>query len=210
MESTQFRIAYNQTASICPEVLSAIYHADYQHVLRVCRRFFRRPEDAEDAAAEVFLKLCRVLQQRDESLPFRPWVSQVAANHCIDVLRQRKREKNSSLEEIDVSNLADRSIASPLSQVLRKDEQRQIREQVTRLPKKYKIPLVLHYYRRMSHSEISHALNTPLPTVRVMIFRAKNYLRRNLRRSKRTSDRISQLNTAKYESIKLESLGFAS
>ena len=63
--------------------------ARYQYVLRVCRRFFRQPEDAEDAAAEVFLKLYRVLHQRDETMPFRPWVSRVAGRHCIDKLRQK-------------------------------------------------------------------------------------------------------------------------
>jgi DNA-directed RNA polymerase specialized sigma24 family protein len=34
----------------------------------------------------------------------------------------------------------------------------------------------------MSYFEIARALNTRLPTVRMMIFRAKGYLRRNLRR----------------------------
>jgi RNA polymerase sigma-70 factor (ECF subfamily) len=176
-----FYTVLNQPRPICPEGLSAIYRAHYRHVLQVCRRFFRQPEDAEDAAAEVFLKLCRVLHQKDEKLPFRPWVSQVAGHHCIDKLRQRKREKSLSLEEIGPSGIADRSTASPLSQILRKDEQRQVREQLARLPEKYRVPLVLRYYRQMSYSEIARALNTRLPIARVMIFRAKNYLRRNLR-----------------------------
>jgi RNA polymerase sigma-70 factor, ECF subfamily len=180
MQETRLCAPLSQLQS-CPEVLSAIYTAHYQHVLRVCRRFFRQPEDAEDAAAEVFLKLYRVLHQRDETLPFRPWVSQVAGRHCIDKLRQRRCEKSSSVEEIDLSNVADRSTPSPLSQLLCKDEQRQVREQLTRLPEKYKAPLVLLYYKRMSYSEIARTLNTRLPAVRMMIFRAKDYLRRNLR-----------------------------
>jgi RNA polymerase sigma-70 factor (ECF subfamily) len=179
-EQTQLYAAFNQPQPISPEVLSTIYTAHYRYVLQICQRFFRQPEDAEDAAAEVFLKLYRVLHQRDETLPFRPWVSQVAGRHCIDKLRQKKSEKSSSLEEIDPSGVADRSTPSPLSQVLRKDEQRQVREQLTRLPKKYKVPLVLRYYKRMSYPEIARALNTRLPIVRMMIFRAKDYLRRNL------------------------------
>src|SRR6516162_4283865 len=147
-EQTQLYAAFNQPQPISPEVLSTIYTAHYRYVLQICQRFFRQPEDAEDAAAEVFLKLYRVLHQRDETLPFRPWVSQVAGRHCIDKLRQKKSEKSSSLEEIDPSGVADRSTPSPLSQVLRKDEQRQVREQLTRLPKKYKVPLVLRYYKR--------------------------------------------------------------
>jgi RNA polymerase sigma-70 factor, ECF subfamily len=172
----------SQPQPICPDVLGSIYADHYQYVLRVCRRFFRQPEDAEDAAAEVFLKLYRVLHQRDESMPFRPWVSQVAGRHCIDKLRQRKCERSSSLEDVDISGVADHSALSPLSEILRKDEQRQIREHLTRLPEKYKVPLVLLYYKRMSYSEIAGTLNTRLPAIRMIIFRAKDFLRRNLRR----------------------------
>lgn len=182
MEEAKPYATLDRLQPICPEVLGTIYMAHYQHVLRVCRRFFRQPEDAEDAAAEVFLKLYRVLHQRDETLPFRPWVSQVAGRHCIDKLRQRKSQRNSSLEEIDPGGVVDRSTPSPLSQILRKDERRRVREQLIRLPEKYKVPLVLRYYKRMSYPEIARKLNTRLPAVRMMIFRAKDYLRRNLRR----------------------------
>jgi len=139
-----------------------------------------RLEQAEDAAAEVFLKLYRVLHQKDETLPFRPWVSRVAGRHCIDKLRKRKREQSSSLEETDAECIPDRSIPSPLSQLLRKDEHRQFREQLTRLPERYKAPLILLYYKRMSYSEVARVLNTRLPVLRTMMFRAKGYLRRNL------------------------------
>jgi DNA-directed RNA polymerase specialized sigma24 family protein len=50
------------------------------------------------------------------------------------------------------------------------------------LPEKYKVPLVLLYYKRMSYSEIAGTLNTRLPAIRMIIFRAKDFLRRNLRR----------------------------
>ena len=181
-EETQLYGALNQPQPISSEVLSTIYTAHYRHVLQICRRFFRQPEDAEDAAAEVFLKLYRVLHQRAEASPFRPWVSRVAGRHCIDKLRHKKCDKSSSLEEIDPGSVADCSIPSPLSEILREDEQRQVREQLTRLPEKYKVPLVLRYYKRMSYLEIARTLNTRLPAVRMMIFRAKDYLRRNLRR----------------------------
>jgi RNA polymerase sigma-70 factor (ECF subfamily) len=180
-EETALCAALNQPLRTCPEALSTIYMAHYRHVLQVCRRFFRQREDAEDAAAEVFLKLHRVLETRDEALPFRPWVSTVAGRHCIDKLRRGKREKNSSVEETDLSGVSDSSIPSPLSQVLSKEERLEVREQVIRLPERYKVPLILRYYKHMSYSEIACAMNSGLPAVRMMIFRAKEQLRRSLR-----------------------------
>ncbi|HET7108101.1 MAG TPA: RNA polymerase sigma factor [Candidatus Acidoferrum sp.] len=180
MENAQFGAALNPVQPICPEVLNSIYTAHYRYVLGVCRRFFRQPEDAEDAAAEVFLKLYRVLHQKDETLPFRPWVAQVAWRHCIDKLRRKKRERTIFQEETNFDCIPDGSIPSPLSQLLRKDEHRQIRERLTHLPERYKAPLMLLYYKRMSYSEIARALKTRLPVLRTRIFRAKGYLRRNL------------------------------
>jgi RNA polymerase sigma-70 factor (ECF subfamily) len=170
----------NQGAQSFPEALGAVYVAHYRHVLRVCRRFFRQREDAEDAAAEVFLKLHTVLEKRDRAVPFRPWVTRVAGRHCIDKLRHSKLERNSCVVGHEVGGIRDNSTLSPLSQVLRSEEQRQVREQLRRLPERYKVPLVLRYYKRMSYSEIARTLNSGLPAVKMIIFRAKYQLRRNL------------------------------
>jgi len=173
--------AFTHSGSASQDSLALIYAAHYRHVLHVCRRFFRHHQDAEDAAAEVFLKLPNVLGQRNQSLPFRPWVSQVAGRHCIDKLRKRNRERCSLLvaEEWDV--VPDDSSPSPLSQVLRNEKQRRVREQLNRLPDCYRLPLILRYYQRMSYSEIASRLNRQIPTIKTLLYRAKNKLRRNLR-----------------------------
>jgi RNA polymerase sigma-70 factor, ECF subfamily len=183
IEETALSSALNQHPQTCPEQLSTIYTTHYRHVFQVCRHFFQQREDAEDAAAEVFLKLHRVLETRNEAMPFVPWVSQVAGRHCIDKLRRGKREKGSRVNAADLSGVPDYSIPSPLSQVLRSEERLEVREQLIRLPKKFKVPLVLRYYKQMSYSEIACALKTRLPAVRMMIFRAKEQLRRNLQRA---------------------------
>jgi RNA polymerase sigma-70 factor (ECF subfamily) len=174
--------ALNQPLQPSPEALSTVYTTHYRHVLRVCRHFFRQREDAEDAAAEVFLKLHRVLETKNEEVPFVPWVSQVAGRHCIDKLRRGKRENGSRVDGADLSEVPDYATPSPLSQVLRGEERLEVREQLFRLPEKFKVALVLRYYKQMSYSEIACALKTRLPAVRMMIFRAKEQLRRNLRR----------------------------
>ncbi|HTP69909.1 MAG TPA: sigma-70 family RNA polymerase sigma factor [Dongiaceae bacterium] len=162
--------------------LAVIYAAHYRHVFQVCRRFFRHREDAEDAAAEVFLKLPNVLGQRNESLPFRPWVSQVAGRHCIDKLRKRKRERTTTLATEDgLQAVPDHATPSPLSVMLRREKQERVREQLNRLPDCYRVPLILRYYKRMSYADIAHVLDRQIPTIKTLLYRAKNKLRRNLR-----------------------------
>jgi RNA polymerase sigma-70 factor (ECF subfamily) len=183
LEDPGIGTAMNQALHTYPEMLSSIYTAHYQHVLQVCRRFFRRREDAEDAAAEVFLKLHTVLGKKDEEHPFRPWVCQVAGRHCIDKLRRRKREVSSTVVKDDLHYIADRSTPSPLSQVLRKETKRELAEQLNRLPECYRLPLMLCYYQGMSYSEIARLLNRRVPAIKTSIFRAKNKLRQNLQKS---------------------------
>lgn len=179
MEGPGFREAQSGLPQSTPEELGALYAAHYREVLQLCQRFFRQREDAEDAAAEIFLKLHRVLDKKDPAMPVRPWLWQVARRHCIDKLRQRKVDLGRRSPDADVAQVADRSL-SPLSQLLRKERQRQVREQLDRLPDHYKVPLVLRYYKQMSYTEIAGALNRRLPAVRTMIFRAKSQLRANL------------------------------
>ena len=87
MEEDGLGSALSQALQSCPEVLSTIYTAHHRRVLQVCRRFFRHPEDAEDAAAEVFLKLHRVLEKetrrRPSRLGSRRWQAGIALISCV-------------------------------------------------------------------------------------------------------------------------------
>jgi len=55
MEEAGLRDVVKRALQGCPEEFSKLYASHCRHVLWVCRRFFWRPEDPEDAAPEVFL-----------------------------------------------------------------------------------------------------------------------------------------------------------
>ena len=180
LSQTQVCGSTREPRPVSGEFWGECFSAHYRYVLKVCRRYFRQREEAEDAAAEVFLKLYRVLHQRNENVPFRAWLCQVAGHHCLDRLRRTKWERKSWLEDTDMTDFADHSVSSPLGQILDAEKQRRVREQLLRLPAKYKVPLILRYYKRMSYSQIAQTLNRGLPAIRMIIFRAKNELRNSL------------------------------
>jgi RNA polymerase sigma factor (sigma-70 family) len=165
-----------------PEAFSEIYASHYRYVLWICRRYFWRPEDAEDAVAEVFVKLHRVLGSHDASQAFRPWLAQVTNRHCLDKLRRSERERRHRVDEGVMATLPDHSTPSPLAQVLRDEKSRQLQEELNRLPERHRRPLVLHYYGQMSYREMARALGRSLPIVRALLFQARKKLRRNLQR----------------------------
>jgi len=70
--------------------LTDLYLTNYARVFRLCRRMLRNPDDAADAAQEVFLRAIgspRLRAGKDVA----PWLLTVARNHCLDVLRRRQR-----------------------------------------------------------------------------------------------------------------------
>jgi len=162
-----------------PELFSAFYRSQYRYVLRICQRYLWRHEDAEDAAAEVFLKL-HTLETDDNPIQSRSWLSKVTGRHCIDKLRKAKVESSRAVEDVECDALPQSFEHSPLSRVLRREEQGSVREALRRLPREYRILLVLHYYRQLTYAEIAAALGKQMPAVKTGVFRAKRLLRDKL------------------------------
>jgi RNA polymerase sigma-70 factor, ECF subfamily len=175
----------------CPELLGSLYAAHYRYVLNVCRHFFWQREDAEDAAAEVFLKLHTVLESGECPVRARSWLSKVTGRHCIDKLRHAKAERRRRVDEVEFDGLPDSLALSSLSRVLRQEERSKVQAELRRLPRDYRILLVLRYYRQMSYAEIAVALGKQLPATKTAIFRAKRMLR----------DRILEAGNAGYLKI---------
>jgi len=159
-----------------PELFAAFYRSQYRYVLRICQRYLWRHEDAEDAAAEVFLKL-HTLETDENPIQSRSWLSKVTGRHCIDKLRKAKVETSRSADDVECDGLPESLDGSPLSRVLRREQQENVREALRRLPREYRILLVLHYYRQLTYAEIAAALGKQMPAVKTGVFRAKRLLR---------------------------------
>jgi len=71
--------------------LSELYEANSAPVFNLCRRLLDSREDAADATHEVFLRAAASLFEPPRSLQARGWLTTVARNYCIDLLRRRER-----------------------------------------------------------------------------------------------------------------------
>jgi len=164
------------------EALGEIYRLYVRRVFGLCRYMLDSREGAEDATSEVFLKLQRSIESYDGSIPFPKWLLRVAGNQCIDALRRRKRGRQVIVEvEEGVAVIEAASPEpSPLGAVLSTEERGQVRDAIARLPENYRVPLVLRYYGELSYDEIAQQLGLKTDYVAVLLFRAKQELRRKL------------------------------
>ena len=163
---------------------TAIYESQHGRVLRLCRYLLNSADAAEDAAHEVFLRAQSRISTYDPSLPLSSWLSGIATNYCIDVLRRRGTERRlfdlASSESLDSPSHG----PGPLSEMLTAERGSDVRAALAELGDKYRVPLVLVYYNEMSYDEIAAVLGLTRNLVATLIFRAKQQLRRKLQKEK--------------------------
>ena len=64
-----------------------------RRVFRLAGRFFRRPEEIEDAAQETFFRAWRKLDSYRADAPFEHWLTRVCLNCCYGRFRKRRGEE---------------------------------------------------------------------------------------------------------------------
>jgi len=143
-------------------------------VFRLCRRALGTREDAEDATTEIFLKVRVKLTQYDAGRPFRPWLFKLAANHCWDALRRRRRRG----EVGDLDSLgAESPEPGPLAQLLTEQKRQDVRSALAKLNDRDRLALTMRYYAELSYEEIAEVLGVTSTVVGVLLLRARRRLR---------------------------------
>src|SRR5216683_5027078 len=72
-------------------MIAELYQANRAAVSRVCSSILRHADDAADATQEVFVIALESLDPSAKPAAARAWLLTVARNHCLDLLRRRKR-----------------------------------------------------------------------------------------------------------------------
>jgi RNA polymerase sigma-70 factor, ECF subfamily len=72
-------------------MIADLYQANHTAVSRVCSSILRNPDDAADATQEVFVIALESMDPNAKRSAARAWLLTVARNHCLDLLRRRKR-----------------------------------------------------------------------------------------------------------------------
>lgn len=168
--------------------LAELYREHHSRVLGLCRYLLGSPEEAEDAASEVFLRLPHAMRTYDPSQPFSRWLSSVTSHYCVDLLRRRQSEMRLMEPENPAAPEPAAQSATPLEELLSAEERESVREAIAALPEHYRLPLVMRYFNDLDYSEISATLGLTRGHVATLIFRAKAELRGLMGRNQKVRD----------------------
>ena len=165
----------------------ALFRAHGRRVRQICRYLLGSTDEAEDAVQEVFLRVRQRYDQFDRARPFESWIVGVASHCCVDRLRHRNRETRLFGTDDVERDTIPAELRSPLDALLARERGRELRQAVADLPVKYRVPVVLAYFNELGYAEIARLLGIEHGHVAVLLFRARQRLRRTLTAPNRNS-----------------------
>lgn len=123
------------------------------------------PQEAEDAAQDVLLKLCTTRRAFADEDHLRAWLVRVTINCCNSRLRAPWHKRRAHPDELPEQPVFDDPASRELYDVL------------LRLPQQYRVVLYLFYYEDMTTQQIADALRLSQNAVTTRLTRARAALR---------------------------------
>src|SRR5919199_2693818 len=153
------------------QAFERLYRRYAREVYRYTLAVLRNPADAEDITQTTFLNAYRAYLRGEEPVRPRNWLIKIAHNACrTRHLRAVRRPKEVPLEETVAAIPVAAEEAPKLEELL---------EALGRLPFNQRAALVMRELEGRSYAEIADTLETSVPAVETLIFRARRTLRRD-------------------------------
>jgi RNA polymerase sigma-70 factor (ECF subfamily) len=163
-----------------PSAFEALVRKYQDKIYNLCRYMLRDPEDAQDAAQDVFLKAYRALKAFRPESTLYTWIYRIAVTTCLDYRRTSRREVSRTEPLAD-----DLPSEEPLPEQLYASAEipRSLQLALQKLPEKLRAAIVLREIEELSYEEIAELLHTSSGTVKSRISRAREELRQLLKRN---------------------------
>lgn len=162
----------------------ALVRSVQRPVYGLCLRLLATEAEASEVAQEVFLRAYQNLHKYDESRPFDLWVLAIARNLCLDLLRRRARLQTSDVEDMkETLPSGEQSIEEG---AIAREERQSLEAALTTLPAEDREVLALYYVQKRTTKEIAQILSVAPGTIMARLFRAREKLRKQMKREERS------------------------
>jgi RNA polymerase sigma factor (sigma-70 family) len=142
-------------------------------LLSFCTHMLGSREWGEDALQLTFVAAYKALRRGGCDGALRPWLYAIARNRCVSELRARRE-----IPDSDRVSAERRDLDGPASLFERREQLREIVEDIQRLPADQRAALVMFELGDQSHEEIASVLGVRRDKVKALIFQAREGLYR--------------------------------
>jgi RNA polymerase sigma-70 factor, ECF subfamily len=158
----------------------------FQHrLLAVMHHLVGSPDEAEDLAQEVFLRVYRTRKKYTPKAKFSTWLFTIANNLALNSLRSRQRKPVVPLNVRDSGPLgprpAEHLVRARTEQPVQSLQQQElaaiIRRALEGLNERQRVAVVLNKFEEMSYEEIAEVMGLTTKAVKSLLSRARSNLR---------------------------------
>ena len=164
-------------------------------VLNIINKMLQDRSLAEDLWQETFARAVENIENYEprsggSGIGFASWLYRIATNLTLDELRRRGRWRMFSWDSLKPRHADEPDNDEPYEppdhhpeapELLEtKEEIQQVRRALERVPKEWRIMLILREYQDLPYEEIATILDIPLGTVRSRLARAREHFRKAL------------------------------
>jgi RNA polymerase sigma-70 factor (ECF subfamily) len=134
----------------------------------IARMLVGRPQQVEDLAQEVFVKVLIGLPRFDPRGPAKlsSWILTVATRACLDVLKSKRPPGEELPESLP-------SASDPEGETAQRQLGRRVEAAMARLPEDMRAVIILRAYHDFDYDEIAAALGIEVGTVKSRLGRAR-------------------------------------
>lgn len=148
-----------------------------RRILGTISRLIGRPEDVEDVAQEVFLRLYFSLDQLRTPEVFEPWLYRLTVNASYDYLRKSKRRPESRMSDLSEQQVMMADAAAGSKAQTEEGEKLRVRDTVNSLlasvSEEDRILLTLKEVEGLSLRELEQIYHVSENSLKVRLFRAR-------------------------------------
>lgn len=158
----------------------------YQNrIYRAAYSLLRSPEEAEDVAQEVFVEVYQTIGRFRGEAALSTWLYRLATSRALKSLRKSRAKKRFAyfINLLGVGNDAVPEApdhAHPLALLESQQQFQLLLAHIARLPDQQRVAFTLRQEQELSYEEIAAVLNTTVPAVESLLFRARQTLRKHV------------------------------
>lgn len=162
--------------------------ANWRRMVMVARRLVQSEADAHDCVQEAFLQACQNIRRFEERSSLESWLHRIVVNASLMKIRARKRQRETSLEDLlpkfdrhGGRVELDSRLVVKFETVIEDRETREfVRRAIDQLPIQYRTVLMLRDIEGYDTEETAAALQMTPGAVKVRLHRARSALRKIL------------------------------
>lgn len=159
-----------------------------EELKRLIYSYTKSWSQTEDLVQEVFLSIYLKLDTFSKKSTLRTWIYAIAINKCKDYQKSWYFRNFFSSEKVHLFAKSDSE--TPESQLVQKDLNFQLMDQVMSLPIKYREIILLYYYKDFSVEEITLMTGIKQSTVKTRLKRGRQKLFEEYRDQEKRGDRL--------------------